>query len=154
MTQVIEYNSLVGLMPKRPAAPLPRHPEFARSMQAWKARGGRTRMVTEALKVTPEQARRYMNGEAMPRPNKMKKLAALIGISPAELQYGAKIDARRTPGLVTVPVQEVTADEQRLLVMYRDMAPFAKEALRIRAAELLEEFGKATAKNPFGKHHS
>lgn len=153
MTQVIEYNSLVGPMPKRPTKAPPRHPELFRSMQAWKARGGRTRMVTEALKITPEMARRYMEGAAMPRPAKMKKLAALIGVSPAELQYGTKIDTRRTPGLETIPVQEVTADEQRLLAMYRDMAPFAKEALRIRAAELLEEFGKATVKNPFGKHH-
>jgi transcriptional regulator with XRE-family HTH domain len=137
-------------MAKRSAAP-PKHPELAKALQAWKARGGRTGAIAKACGVTFEQARRYVKGEAMPRPAKMKKLAVLIGVPAAELQYGAKIDPRRTPGLATIPMAEVTADEQALLVSYRQLPPFARESLRIRVAELLEEFGKASHVNPFGK---
>jgi len=136
-------------MAKRPEPP--KHPELALALQAWKARGGRTASIQKACGITFEQARRYMEGKAMPRPDKMKRLAALIGVSAAELQYGAKIDARRTPGLVTIPVAEVTADEQALLVAYRQLPPFAREALRMRASELIEEFAKPSAVNPFGK---
>lgn len=136
-------------MAKRPEPP--KYPELARTLQAWKARGGRTALIAKACGVTFEQARRYMIGRTMPRPDKMKKLAALIGVPAAELQYGAKIDPRRTPGLVTIPVAEVTADEQALLVAYRQLPAFAREALRIRLAELVEEFAKPSPVNPFGK---
>lgn len=58
---------------------------------------------------------------------------------------------RRTPGLATVQVAEVTPEEQTLLVAYRQLPAFAREALRLRAVELLEEFGKPSARNPYGK---
>lgn len=137
-------------MAKRPAS-VP-HPQLAKSLQAWKARGGKTSWIASALDVTFEQARRYVEGKAMPRPSKMKRLAALIGISAAELQYGVKIDPRRTPpGTAMFQLANVEPEEQVLLETYRKLPPFAQEALRMRAAELLEEFGKKSEANPFGK---
>lgn len=86
----------------------------------------------------------------MPRQQKMKRLEVLTGIPAAELQYGVKLDPRRTRGVVTVPATNVTPDEQALLRAYALLPPFAQEALRVRAVELLEQFGEPGAANPFG----
>ena len=127
------------------------YPELAHALKRWKARGGRTRWIADALGVKYEMARRYVEGKAMPRQQKMKKLAALIGVPAAELHYGKKLDPRRTPGLATVPVSNVTPEEQILLETYRRLPPAAQGALRVRASELLEEFGRKSEVNPFGK---
>lgn len=67
-----------------------RHPEFAQRVQshARRARVGVKDIQTE-LRVTYEMARRYWNGFARPRGARMAKLAALLAVTPAELDYGA-----------------------------------------------------------------
>jgi len=86
----------------------------------------------------------------MPRGKKLEKLAALIGISPAELQYG-KVERSRVPGVNSLPAIDLTPDEQVLLAAYRQLPEYGKEALRVHATRLLEEFAPRSAVNPFGK---
>lgn len=107
--------------------------------------------VAKALGVTPEMTRRYRMGLAMPRPEKMKKLAALVGMTPSELQYGTVSPSNAAPGLLSPQVVSVSSDELLLLESYRQMPDYARRALRARAAELTENFSKATPNNPFGK---
>lgn len=83
----------------------------------------------------------------MPRQDKLKNLAALLGISPAQLLYGA---TEGTTGSAPA-LLGMTHDEEQLIRSYRALPAFGQKALRARAAELLEHFGKASPDNPFGK---
>jgi transcriptional regulator with XRE-family HTH domain len=107
--------------------------------------------VAKALGVSPEMPRRYRMGLAMPRPDKMKKLAALVGMTPSELQYGTISTANAAPGLLSPQVTSVSSDELQLLECYRQLPDYARRALRARATELVENFAKASPKNPFGE---
>jgi transcriptional regulator with XRE-family HTH domain len=129
-----------------------RHAEFGTRLAQAMARAGLSVPdVAKSCGVTPEQARRYSMGAAMPRPDKMKKLAALVGMTPAELQYGTVSTSNAATGLLSPQVTSVSGDELLLLETYRQLPEFARKALRARAAELLENFGAATSKNPYGK---
>lgn len=67
-----------------------RHPDFAARLQSKaKPAGIDIVAIRVALKVTYEMARRYWRGIAKPRGQKMEKLAALVGTTAAELEYGA-----------------------------------------------------------------
>ena len=103
--------------------------------------------VAKALKVTPEMARRYKEGLAMPKPNKLAKLARLLGMSESELLFGK---AAASAGMMAM-LAELTPEEQAIIDTYRQLPEFGKKALRARSAELLEHFGAASKKNPFGK---
>lgn len=126
----------------------PPHEEFAARLAGAMKRAGLTVAdVAKALGVTYEMARRYHEGIAMPRQDKLKNLAALLGMSPAQLLYGMSEDAgRRAPGVLGM-----TPEEEQLITTYRALPAFGQKALRARAAELLEHFGKASPENPFGK---
>lgn len=104
--------------------------------------------VAKALKVTPEMARRYREGLAMPKPDKLAKLARLLGMSPAELLFGPSAGSK--DGVMAM-IAELSVEEQALIDTYRQLPEFGKKALRARAAELLEHFGAPSKKNPFGK---
>jgi len=68
-----------------------KYPEFAQRVQIGMEKNGlTTNDVKAALNITYEMARRYTLGHAMPRQEKMDALAKLLGVDPAELQYGAK----------------------------------------------------------------
>lgn len=86
----------------------------------------------------------------MPRPQKLQQLAALLGLTPGELQFGEVNERTAASGLLS-GVDRLVPDEQSLLNCYRQLPDFGKKALRARATELLEHFGPASAKNPFGK---
>lgn len=107
--------------------------------------------LAKAAGVTPEMARRYTLGTAMPRPEKMKKIAALVGLSPSELQYGTVSGSNAAPGLLGPHVVTLGAEELQLIDQYRQLPEYAQRALRARATELVEAFGKASPVNPFGK---
>lgn len=108
--------------------------------------------VAKAIGVTREMVRRYRCGMALPRKTKMEKLAALLGLPPAELQYpGRKTDPRVSGPDATIPMVAVTPEERALLEAHRQLPEFAQKALRARAVQLLQEFGKASTANPFGK---
>lgn len=44
--------------------------------------------LAEAAQTTYEMARRYAEGAAIPRPDKMEAIAAWLGLSPGELAWG------------------------------------------------------------------
>lgn len=123
------------------------HSEFgARLAEAMRRAGLSISDVAAALRVTYEMARRYHEGQAMPRPDKIRKLASLLGLSPGQLLYGVPPEAA---GLAPMPT--LAPEEAQLLDTYRALPDYGKKALRARAAELLEHFGKPSASNPFGK---
>lgn len=127
------------------------HPIFAEQVQRAAARTGLgVGDIAKALGVTPEMARRYREGLAMPRPGKMEKLARLLGLSPGQLQFGEITEASSAAGLFS-GVDHLGVDEKLLLDAYRQLPEFGKKAVRARATELLEHFGPPSKKNPFGK---
>lgn len=84
---------------------------------------------------------------ASPKPNR-RQLAALIGIDVGDLCLA--------PGQIPVLPQltEYITDESELALLqaYRGLRKeWAREALRRRAVELLEEFGEKSVHNPWGK---
>lgn len=97
-----------------------------------------------------EMVRRYKEGIAMPRPARLKRLAVLVGLSPAELQHPGATNGRVTPGLLDGALAELSVDEQQLVEAYRQLPDIARKALRARAVELQEAFARRSTKNPFG----
>jgi hypothetical protein len=86
---------------------------------------------------------------AMPKPDKLRKLARLLGMSEAELVFGGTTQQR---GASPIALYDQLVEEERAIVeTYRQLPPFGQKALRARAAELLENFGAPSKKNPFGK---
>jgi transcriptional regulator with XRE-family HTH domain len=121
-----------------------------RLAQAMKRSGVSKPDVAKALGVSPDMPRRYTEGTTLPRQDKMKKLAALVGMSPSELQYGTVSPSNAAPGVLSPQITSVSGDELLLLESYRQMPEYAQKALRARAAELVENFVKASTKNPWG----
>jgi hypothetical protein len=131
----------------RPAQAL--HPEFgARVDDAMTRLQLKNEEVGIALGMKKgEMVRRYRAGLAMPKGKKMELLAMLLGTTPAELQWGTP----KTPGVKTVPLVEVSPDEQVFIETYRQLPEVARKVLRARAAELLESFAPRSKSNPYGK---
>jgi transcriptional regulator with XRE-family HTH domain len=139
----------VGILQTMPTEAEPFR-DFGSRLKAGMARANlRIADISRALSVSPEMVRRYREGIAMPRVEKLDRLAKLLGMTPAELQYGQVKDTAH-PGVVP---RQVTAspDEQRLLELYRQMPDYARKALMARAVELLEHFAPKTSANPYGR---
>lgn len=127
----------------------PKHVDFGRRVAAGLDESGLTwAEQAKMIGCTQEMLRRYRGGFDMPRDKNMKKLADLIGVSPAELRYGKMPSV---PGVIAMKAIDLSPDEQKLLQVYRDMTPEARKALRARASQLLESFGAPSASNPWGK---
>jgi phage repressor protein C with HTH and peptisase S24 domain len=90
MTAIAKLHNLLPMVEKRDADNLPiRHPEFAlRLQQAMADAGLSVTDIKNRLKVTYEMARRYSLGQAMPRQQKLQRLAEVVGKSPSYLAYG------------------------------------------------------------------
>lgn len=128
------------------------HPEFGARLAAELERAKATIPdIARACGVSAEAARRWTIGAAMPRPNHMRKLAALLGISPADLQYGRVNERNAAPGLMGPQLTPLRPDELLLIEQYRALPDYAQRALRARAVELVEAFGKSSTSNPFGQ---
>jgi hypothetical protein len=128
---------------------LVRYPEFGRRVNGYMVKGGfNNEEVAQAIGFERgEMVRRYREGKAMADDDDvMRKMAILFRTTPGELRYGDP----KVPGIVTVPVAEVTPDEQVLIEAYRHLPKGGKKALRVRATELLEELAPASAAVPFG----
>jgi transcriptional regulator with XRE-family HTH domain len=146
-------NLPLPMVERRKKAPPPReilYPEFAARLDELIRRYGlKNDEIAKAIGLTKgEMVRRYREGWDMPRKDKMKRLAALLGTTPAQLQWGG---APTVPGVANVPILGVSPEEQMLIESYRRMSPAARKMLRARAAELLEEFSPPSQSNPFGK---
>ena len=126
----------------------PCYPDFGKRLRETMLREGvKTRDVAEELGVDPEAVRLWRAGKRMPKPDSMKKLAKMLGISVAALRDGDVAPEDLMPGALVV----TDDDERTLLETYRKLRPWAQTALRRRAAQLLEEFAPKGPENPFGK---
>lgn len=137
-----------GIQPERVVL----YPEFARILSARldKLKISNNEAGLAVGLKTGEMIRRYRGGWDMPRLARLKKLAKLVGLTPAELQHPGST-APALPGLLEEGFAQLTADEQSLLDCYRQLPGFGRKIVRARAVELLEEFGKPTPKNPLGR---
>jgi transcriptional regulator with XRE-family HTH domain len=115
----------------------PKFPEFGdRVTRLLRGAGLTNPDAAGVIGVTPEMVRRYAEGYAMPRPDTLAKLAKLLGVSPGELQWGMPQEEARD---IAKPL---SADERALLELYGQLPEAAKKALRARATELWEAFGR------------
>jgi transcriptional regulator with XRE-family HTH domain len=135
-----------------PKAALP-HAAFGRLVDQWMRRAG---MSNEELGralgyENGEMVRRYRGGLAMPRSDKLKKLANLMNVDVSLLLYGEKSHERTLVGMMGEAGLDLTADEQHLIKAYRKLPIVARKAVRAHAVRLLEEHGLKDADNPFGK---
>lgn len=130
--------------------PKAKHADFARRFVTYLRRYGiKDAAVQEVCKVDDETVRLWRRGKRMPGDDRMKKLAKMIGVEPGELHYGDP----KPSVMPQLRGEHVTdEDEIALLTAYRGIKKeWAREVLRRRAVELLEEFGEKGAVNPWGK---
>lgn len=137
---------LTGMPTKEPTG---LHKAFAKALLAGMKREGiKPKDVSLELGVDPEAVRLWMRGDRMPRDKTLKRLAKMIDVDVSVLRYG---EAGKPTVLPRMQGMHLTdEDEVRLIEAYRGLEKeWAKQALRRRAVELLEEFGKAGVKNPW-----
>ena len=84
----------------------------------------------------------------MPRDKELKKLAKMIDVDPSVLRFGES-----RPGTLPLMVGEHVTDEDELALLraYRGLTTWARNALRRRAVQLLEEFSERGPHNPHGR---
>lgn len=142
------FVGTLGLMAANDPKPKPTNPEFGQRLSAgMKKYGVRQKDIVAELKVDPETVRLWTKGERVPGDARMKRLAKMIGMKAADLRFGPD----RPATLPQMQGEHVTdEDELALLEAYRGIKKeWAREALRRRAVELLEEFGEPGVKNPW-----
>lgn len=142
--------TLVGMRNEK-ITPGSAHAEFARRLNAAMIRAGIAPSdIAKELGVDAETVRLWRRGERMPRDSKLQRLAKMIGVDPAELRYGEKEKPTVMPALAGEHVTD--PDELALLRAYRGLKKeWARNALRRRAVELLEEFGEPGTENPWAR---
>lgn len=118
-----------------------------RLVAVMKREGVTSKAVVQELGVDAEAVRLWRRGMRMPGHQNMRALAKMLGISIAELRDGEVHDYPALAGAMILR----TDDEKVLLDAYRRLEPWAKDALRARAAQLLQDFGVKGRENPFGK---
>lgn len=127
------------------------YPEFGREVSAAikKARLSSKDIELE-LGVTDEAIRLWKKGQRMPGDRTLRRLAKMLGVDVATLRYPT--DAKGKPMPTGTGLHVTDEDEIHLIEAYRGLdKDWAKQALRQRAVELLEEFGKKGATNPWAK---
>lgn len=138
---------------KKPSGPEegPKYVEFGRALcAAMNANGTKSADVAQELQVSAESVRLWRAGISMPRDKRLKTLAAMVGVDPAVLRYGAAVTRQGLPALAGEHVTD--DDEIALLHAYRGLrSSWARRALRARALQLLQEFGEPGVENPFGR---
>lgn len=138
-------------MVEKRAGPEVPYPSLRDAIGQYRADGGTRNAIATALSVHISMVARYERGQNMPRPKKLDKLAALIGVSPSALR-GEDVVRSGVPGVAMMQLVDVTPDEQVLLEAYRKLPPHGRESLRVHATQLLRKFASPTTTYPFGKH--
>ena len=131
--------------------PTGKHKAFAKRLIAGMLKSGvEPSTIIKVCEVDPETVRLWLRGKRMPRDEKLRRLAKMIGVDESVLRYGSKKGTSVMPQLRGEHITD--DDELRLLHAYRGLSEeWAREALRRRAVELLEEFGKKGVKNPWAQ---
>lgn len=132
------------------------HAHFARALMEGMRRSSVTQTDianetrgTADMKSAMEKVRLWMRGERMARDKDLKRVAKMIGLTEADLRYPES--EKPTTVMPQLNGEHVTdADELALLRAYRGLGKeWARNALRKRAVELLEEFGPKGVHNPW-----
>lgn len=126
-----------------------RYKEFAKALVAAMERSGvKPKDVWTELKVDQETVRLWMRGKRMPGDARLKRLAKMIGVEASVLRYGEAVKPAMLSHMKGMTLTD--EDEIRLIQAYRGLdREWAKQALRHRAVELLEEFGAKGVTNPW-----
>lgn len=126
----------------------PRYPDFAARLRDAMERAQVTPATVErVLGVDNETVRLWRKGDRMPRDQKIKALAKLLGVPAGFLQHGDRGGGIAPPGANIVTDE----DELDMLTLYRRLEPWGRKAVRARAVELIEAFQAPGPDNPFGK---
>lgn len=128
-----------------------RHPEFGRTLDTWMKNGKVTNaeLAKQIGDKNGELIARYRRGEMMPRPDKLKRLADAMGMTPAELR--GEGSPQVLASMLDASDINLSEDEHRLLKAYRKMKPVGQKSIRMHAGRLLEQQGVADRDNPFGR---
>jgi transcriptional regulator with XRE-family HTH domain len=140
------------------------HAFAARLTDEMSKKGLSVKDLSASAGVTYEMARRYTLGTAKPRDEKLERIARLLGVQPAWLEYGREAISERPPDHIIVeeipPVTSVATDsefgelseeEKRLVRVYRQF-PSVEAKNMLLAFEMrykqLYDFYKKYASNP------
>lgn len=105
-----------------------RHPEFAQRLQrAAKNRGIAVKHIAQLPGIRYEMARRYWSGMAKPRGPKLIAIAELVGLRPADLEYGPARSIAEEPRSPYATLSEVALDVARA---WSKLSPFFQKLYR------------------------
>jgi transcriptional regulator with XRE-family HTH domain len=109
-----------------------RHPDFGKRVQAKaRARGLHIADIQKGLKVTYEMARRYWEGIAKPRSDRMRVLATLLGCSVGELEYGeAAPQVVREKEVGTYAGADFSDEAREVAMAFQLLSPAQREFYR------------------------
>ncbi|EGB7356626.1 helix-turn-helix domain-containing protein [Escherichia coli] len=113
--------------------------------------------------VTYEMARRYTLGTAKPRDEKLERIAELLGVEPAWLEYGSSTEKAPAPyadlsglqkyiGSSAGELTELSEDEKRLINTFRQFPPVEAKnmllAFEMRLKQLYDFYEKYASTPP------
>lgn len=127
-----------------------KHPHLVELLASrMRATGVTPKDIREECNVDAETVRLWMRGKRMPRDKELRKLAKMLDVDVAALRFNETKKA--VLPLVQGGEHVTDEDELALLRAYRGLSKeWARNSLRRRAVELLEEFGPKGAANPWG----
>lgn len=140
------------------------HAFAARLNEEMSKKGLSVKDLSASVGVTYEMARRYTLGTAKPRDEKLERIARLLGVEPAWLEYGRGAISEQTentrvieePSAMSVEdsedeFAELSEDEKRLIRVFREF-PSVEAKNMLLAFEMrykqLYEFYKKYASHP------
>lgn len=88
--------------------------------------------------VTAQAISGWLNGKAIPRQDKIRVLAAIVGMDPYELQYGGKPRV----GEGRLPWEAMTAPERAMIEAYLSLPVAQRKLVRELVAALTEKAGR------------
>lgn len=88
--------------------------------------------------VTAQAISGWLNGKAIPRQDKIRVLAAIVGMDPHELQYGGKPRV----GEGRLPWEAMTAPERAMIDAYLSLPASQRKLVRELVAALTEKAGR------------
>lgn len=149
----IEMTSSVTTGNVLPMVEEPRYADFARRLkEAMACKQLTVTDVKSELKITYEMARRYTLGIAMPRDERMRKLADFVGKTAAYLQFGDETHEKFTShspasGQAGVAIAETSAQEVGVGGQGHSQSAIPSEATNVEQ-EIIQEI--LTRKIPDG----
>lgn len=130
------------------------HPDFAKRLQAaMAAKGLNATDIARALSTTPEMGRRYRNGQAMPRMDRLRELARVLEVDLAYLAYGTSSSTPRLAEHLALALRNVAVHNPEMFKKYsKDMGLSEQAVIELLAARLVRE-AQPDYNNELAKSH-